>query len=142
MRKALYQTDVADWWRTNLPNEMVRWYLTLTELKSSLVIELVHLFSRETPQNGDWREFRRPCETSCLSPFCPAATARLRCRQRCLPDPPPVLLTLSFHFIAGVAVTLTCDPIRVNSSTSAGAAIAPVNASTNETCFFFPVDVP
>ena len=23
------------------------------------------------PQNGDWREFRRPCETSCLSPFCP-----------------------------------------------------------------------
>ena len=25
----------------------------------------------KTPQNGDWREFRRLCETSCLSPFCP-----------------------------------------------------------------------
>src|ERR1039458_2781222 len=24
------------------------------------------------PQNGDWHEFRRLCETSCLYPLCPA----------------------------------------------------------------------
>jgi hemerythrin-like metal-binding protein len=61
----------------------------------------------DSAQNGDWLEFRRLCETSCLYPFCPttnltlALCGSLQEKSSPPPPPPPRETGVVFRYIPG-----------------------------------------